>query len=531
MSDDLETAQNNGQAAIGSLQTYCIRAINSVGCDNGAYKSNPTCASITISWESSISGLVRAPDTAGKAPIKDVTITWYFVDYPEINGQGTTNADGAFVELFTSQLKLNIKSSVITGPQQVVVSVSKTSGGIPHQFTCNLLPCDSQIITLNNLAFDTFVEFVDISTVTLAGTVTIANTAAYNGDTGFGCPLKGVMVCAVDHYVGHENIACTSTDAFGTYRIPVAIGLNIEMVLSIQGGNHTFSRVSDPIIDQRALLGIGYTPPLQVGVPVEYFLVPTHSLSNLNYEDTTTVNVAIQVAGGLCNRALGDSIVYVTSHFCPKYKNPLTLQTYQTIFPLPAQQLVVSFGAMMTDNVNFNLEVLRYLKAAQNNTASINLVNNTNMSQDPFTVVRFEYHPAPTLTLQIPGTTVPSCTDPKAVAIPVAKSVTPSNVTIYVTEQFPGVAACDWVEGNILVTSFLGELGGPNEIWSACRETACNVSIITDSLIDSDNNTIKANARSVVSLLIGYPVLFPPFTKSLYARMSTVGHKDVLQVT
>jgi len=253
VSDDLETAQNNGQAAIGSLQTYCIRAINSVGCDNGAYKSNPTCASITISWESSISGLVRAPDTAGKAPIKDVTITWYFVDYPEINGQGTTNADGAFVELFTSQLKLNINSSVITGPQQVVVSVSKTSGGIPHQFTCNLLPCDSQIITLNNLAFDTFVEFVDISTVTLAGTVTIANTAAYNGDTGFGCPLKGVMVCAVDHYVGHENIACTSTDAFGTYRIPVAIGLNIEMVLSIQGGNHTFSRVSDPIIDQSAL--------------------------------------------------------------------------------------------------------------------------------------------------------------------------------------------------------------------------------------------------------------------------------------
>ena len=49
--DDLVVAPS---VTVGSVQTYCIRAINEVGYDTG-YRSDSACRNITIAWEASVS--------------------------------------------------------------------------------------------------------------------------------------------------------------------------------------------------------------------------------------------------------------------------------------------------------------------------------------------------------------------------------------------------------------------------------------------------------------------------------------------
>jgi hypothetical protein len=48
--DDLAAAPS---VTVGSVQTYCVRAINEQGYDTG-YRSNAACADITIAWEASV---------------------------------------------------------------------------------------------------------------------------------------------------------------------------------------------------------------------------------------------------------------------------------------------------------------------------------------------------------------------------------------------------------------------------------------------------------------------------------------------
>ncbi len=55
---------------------------------------------------------------------------------------------------------------------------------------------------------------VDTSVVALRGTVSIANTAAYNGDTNRPCPIIGAKVCALDYY-SSGMVACDTTASDG----------------------------------------------------------------------------------------------------------------------------------------------------------------------------------------------------------------------------------------------------------------------------------------------------------------------------
>ncbi len=96
--DDLIVAQRYGQALVGTTQKYCVRATADIGCDSNKYESAETCEFLTIAWESSLSGTVHGRENTGNAPTKDATISWYFVNYPDIQGSGRTNEDGHFVE-------------------------------------------------------------------------------------------------------------------------------------------------------------------------------------------------------------------------------------------------------------------------------------------------------------------------------------------------------------------------------------------------------------------------------------------------
>ena len=65
----------------------------------------------------------------------------------------------------------------------------------------------------SNDILDGYLEFVDTSVVLFSGTLTIADTADYNG--GHGCPLDGIRVCAYNHFGLKEQFACTISDAHG----------------------------------------------------------------------------------------------------------------------------------------------------------------------------------------------------------------------------------------------------------------------------------------------------------------------------
>jgi hypothetical protein len=78
--------------------------------------------------------------------------------------------------------------------------------------------------------------------------------------------------------------------------------------------------------------------------------------------------------------------------------------------------------------------------------------------------------------------------------------------------------------GDVIV----GDAGGEPS-WVMCRDKPCNLTLQHD-VLESGNSTFYVNARAVVEIGIGYPVLFPPYEKKLFVRMPVRGYADVLQV-
>ena len=316
--------------------------------------------------------------------------------------------------------------------------------------------------------------------------------------------------------------------------MPIAAGLSTEIQV-LSDANHTWARIPNPIVDRRALMGVGHEDPVLPGFASvvhikEYFVTDGGSLSNINYEDTSKALVNIELAGGLCNRTIGDAIILIKRDKCINYKRPVLIQTFQTPMLLPAQQLTVQFGTLQSDYLSFNLEVKRYLHATHNDTAVVDYRNVTDVTS-VYNTVRFEYHPAPTLRIDIPAAHRASCVNPKAVPPLVSDSAVFTNITVYVTEQFPGVQPCEDVQGTLNLTSYLGEVGSSEPLFTVCQAVPCNLTIFSDQAFSPLTNvTYKVRSRATVMVGIGYPSLFPPYTKSVFARMPSFGHVDSIEV-
>jgi hypothetical protein len=310
------------------------------------------------------------------------------------------------------------------------------------------------------------------------------------------------------------------------------MGLSIEIL--VRHGNHTFARRSGEgyaEVNRLALRGVGFVPVGQPKIETEYFEVGAFSISNLDYEDTTTVVVNIEVAGGRCNRTMGTTIINVKRDLCPNYLRPVTVETFQTPVTFPAEVFTVEFGELQTSNVNFNLEVPRYLEAVRNNSAVVDLRNVTAPSKEAFTTVRFEYHPVPTLSLEFSNTSKPKCSDKQAKAPTwVISSETVTTVTIFAKEEFPSIESCDDVIGNLTLSSYLGE-DIPDSPFSVCRG-GCSLELTADEIVSNDTGAVfRFNSRVNQTLVVGFPVLFPPYEKNVFVRMPVAGHKDATLVS
>ncbi len=70
---------------------------------------------------------------------------------------------------------------------------------------------------ISSFLVDSFLEFTDRSSISMSGSVTIADTAPYN--QGRGCPLPGVQVCAVNHVGAKDAFICKLTNARGMLKL------------------------------------------------------------------------------------------------------------------------------------------------------------------------------------------------------------------------------------------------------------------------------------------------------------------------
>jgi hypothetical protein len=102
-----------------------------------------------------------------------------------------TNQDGEF--------SFVISSTQISGPHNVTISPSKSSAGVVHTFEFNDQPVTSFSVYTDNLSFDRSVVIVDTASVNFVGTVSIGDTADYNGDKP--CPVENATV----HFSPHVS--------------------------------------------------------------------------------------------------------------------------------------------------------------------------------------------------------------------------------------------------------------------------------------------------------------------------------------
>ena len=279
---------------------------------------------------------------------------------------------------------------------------------------------------------------------------------------------------------------------------------------------------SDPV-----QLGVGYTSVGSVATPTRYYLVSS-AISGFVFEDVTTVNVTIELAGGLCNRTLGNAALSFTRLQCSTYLRVEPIATFRNYFTLPAHQWTVTVRSINTTDFQFNLEVLRYLQAVNNYTGQFDLTNFTSTALT--TWMRFEYHPIPTLSIAFTNSTPKICAD--GTSHFVMPSLLVTNATVTVSEVYPssiGILACDYVPGSVFFQSFLGE-DIPGDMLRICRD-GCNTTTISDSITDPTSNiTVHTNSRALMPLVTGYPEQLDPFIKYLYVRMPTTGHLDATLV-
>jgi hypothetical protein len=100
----------------------------------------------------------------------------------------------------------------------VNISVAKSTPNgnstIEFDFECDGIPCTSRTATISHLTFDNVVDFTDVTTVAIQGTISIADTKPFN-TAGNPCPIEGARVCAVNHYGSNEKFVCRDTDLNG----------------------------------------------------------------------------------------------------------------------------------------------------------------------------------------------------------------------------------------------------------------------------------------------------------------------------
>ncbi|EDQ84448.1 uncharacterized protein MONBRDRAFT_12796 [Monosiga brevicollis MX1] len=432
---------NSDDLNVGNVHQYCVSAYSRTAfvwaedeSVSGSYESHQTCTSFQIQWEARIQGRVQLTDSAGKLPVADTSVEWFFQDRPHLGGNLTTGPDGTFtIYVKTSELSNDVES--------IVVRVAKQSGDISHRYTCSGQPCSEQTLLVSALTFDNEVVFVDATTVPFEGYLFIQGTehASYAN----GCPLQGVRVCVINH-IEHTSLGCSVTSTAGYFVVPVAAGLTVYP--SFDYNNHTFERLNEG----RAPTGF-YDSVDLAGAPVAYDFYKLESDGSRQapviYIDTTTTTMTVQVAGGLCNRTLGNTTLQLSYPTCAaSWSQEITFGEYEHLVEVPAQNFDVELISLTHNAVELGDTVPNYFAAKGTRKQRADL-----LSSRP-AAVRWEYHPEPVVTLSMTNNVGGDCN------LFILPRDTTTTITVDVTESFwADITACPHIDGNVSIVNMLGE--------------------------------------------------------------------------
>jgi hypothetical protein len=264
------------------------------------------CEHHQVRWEASVAGRVTLSPNGGSLPVEGVDVSWALMnrDKTEVLKDGLagpTDDSGAF-EIEINEL-LDLGNN-LRYPLLLSFAKRTTSGEsdpIEHRFLCDgeRTVCSTNsgnaTLYLKHLDFETPYRAIDDTTVPFTGKVVVGGTAG--DDAGDGCPIQRAKVCLKDKVAtGEGSEICDETDSDGNFLIPAIIGTRVRV--EINYNNHTFSPTEANLIKSE-----GYG----AGILIE----PGKSYTSNDFEDTTTAQLLVNVAGGECSLLMGTSTVEV----------------------------------------------------------------------------------------------------------------------------------------------------------------------------------------------------------------------------
>jgi hypothetical protein len=449
-------------------------------------------------------------DEAGKLPVAGTIITWSIGD-GAVTGDTETDEDGKFsIYIRTSALREEY--------EDIVVTVSKQSSHISHQYECDGQPCTQRRILLQALDFTRSIEFTDTSTMSFLGNVYIDGTQ--HTQMQYGCPLAGAQVCLKDH-IHHTNIGCSITDSAGYYAIPAAVGLNVYAQVSYN--NHTFARLTGPSV--RAKTGSANTVDVMGGtVQYDYFLIEENSdlREPTDFVDRSFSTVTLQMAGGKCNRTLGRTTARFTYATCAStWSKDVPFSAWETIADMPAHHFEVEI-VNVSHSSGIGDMVPKYLTAVGTRKQEVDMTSQTGQ-------VRWEYHPEPVIELEIEQAAANSCN-----AVVLARDVE-TDLTVTVTEKYwGGQEDCTWIEGNVTILNQLGESvkdtadlldSGAIIAAQATLLSKCAESCSLDLELEEDTsraNSVYHSAQTSIRVMTGEPEIVADINGVKYAKPVTI---------
>lgn len=254
---------------------------------------------------------------------------------------------------------------------------AKSTGSITHRFLCNEGTRDcsarhvnntvfgnatsSTFVNLQHLKFDSPIQVVDDTVIPFRGKVTVAGTESTRlGVPDLGCPVVGVKVCLKDFLVRSQFTAprsiCVETNSLGEYEPSAVVGTVVAPFVDYR--NHTFQPASANL-----------TAVLQTGIEIK----PDVKYEGFNLKDVTNANLTLEVAGGLCDRVLGRSIVNLTKQGCRTWPGVLIVQgLFRQDHQVISQALdlkIVSVSSLLLTNKSSRLDIVNALR----DTKSIDL--------------------------------------------------------------------------------------------------------------------------------------------------------------
>lgn len=467
-------------SSVGQYVEFCIQSVQTIR--GGQKYSDPTCSASKIQYEASISGMVQLPVTAGSLPVRDVSITWKFVDLDTIGETVKTDVEGRY--------EIYVMTEDITEIFPIIdLAVFKQSGNVQHEFKCDDYNfCSNKPRKLEHLTFDTVQNFEDHTSVEFSGSVFIKGTeSSYQPN---GCPLVDAKVCLVG-FEDNTEYACGTSDINGNYQLPATIGTTVKAVVTYNKyPNHVFKKIG--AVD---LVSDGENA-------VEKFVVEADSVfQRMHYQDTTTRPLKIEVCLGKCNLYLGTAEVVVRHATCEKWSTSFSIgedggSTFE-YFDVPAHDLLVGFtkvddeGEQLHDVYDYftkiygqgaykeiDLRIIpdeadeKYEDAADETAQDVGADTGRDVPEDsedepidPY--VRFEFHPQPEAHVTFVG---PSSTsvinhdcdpnDPDRDPGLAIKQRTDVEATVFVVEPFQLKSqriGCNHVDASVYLVNLLGE--------------------------------------------------------------------------